>query len=368
MADSNGNRPQKEKRPEWVLVIHGGAGAIHRAQMTPEQRALYLAGLQRALDAGAAILSSTPLGSSLDAVVAAVKVMEDDPMFNAGKGSVLTADRTFELDASIMEGRTLRAGAVSCVSNVKNPVVLARRVMERTPHVMLVGGGAERFAKEQEDEELVLLDDPFEREQQLDRLLEKQHRQEEEQERENKGTTTTATLTALSEDLLVKNEKTSAMPPSLGTVGAVALDREGNLAAATSTGGMTNKRAGRVGDSPIIGAGTYANNRTCAVSATGHGEWFMRTVVAHELSARMQHGGEGLEAAAEELVMRDLKEAGGEGGLVAVDSEGRWTWPFNSMGMFRGVITSEGERKVAIYEEEESREESEIVDKYKQKE
>ncbi len=291
-----------------AIAVHGGAGVIDRARMSPEREASYLAGLAAALDAGYAILERG--GSALDAVAESVRLLEDDSQFNAGRGAVLTHDGEVELDASIMDGSGPRAGAVAGIRHIKNPIALARQVMDESPHVMLIGAGAEKFAQEQG---LELVPNTYfrtsEREQELKRA----------QERE------------------------------LGTVGAVALDQAGNLAAATSTGGMTNKRYGRVGDSPIIGAGTYANNETCAVSATGSGEFFIRGVVAHDLHALVQYKQLSLEAAAKEVVQTKLRSAGGQGGVIAVDREGRIALEFNSEGMFRGARDSRGRREVAIY-------------------
>ncbi len=300
-----------------AIVIHGGAGTMPRSEMTPEREAEYRAGLEAALDAGYAVVERG--GSSLDAVSAAVRALEDNPLFNAGRGAVLTNDGSAELDASIMDGKDLRAGAVSGLRHVRNPIDLARRVMEASPHVMLTGVGAEEFALEQG---FTLVPNSYfvtpTRKEQLDRIL--------------RGSTSP------------RNELSA-----FGTVGAVAIDARGNLAAATSTGGMTNKRFGRVGDSPIIGAGTYANNASCAVSATGHGEYFIRSVVAYDVCALVEYKGWTLERAAREVVMKKLVERGGEGGIIAIDARGRISMEFNSEGMFRGARDSLGRRDVAIY-------------------
>jgi beta-aspartyl-peptidase (threonine type) len=300
-----------------AIAIHGGAGALPRAEISSEQEKLYLAGLDAALDAGFAILKRD--GTSLDATIAAVRVLEDNPLFNAGRGAVLNRDGVAELDASVMDGKTLSAGAVSGLRHVKSPIELARLVMEKSPHVMLVGAGAEEFAKLQGVE--IVPNDYFVtpvRKMQLERLL--------------RGAVST------------KENDLAAF----GTVGAVALDSSGNLAAATSTGGMTGKRWGRVGDSPIIGAGTYANNASCAVSATGHGEFFIRTVVAHDICAQVEYLKIPL-AKASANVLGKMKALGGNGGVIAIDPKGEVVLDFNSEGMFRGVATSKGRREVAIY-------------------
>ena len=299
-----------------ALVIHGGAGTISPEEMTPEMERDLRAGLQRSLDAGRAILKNG--GSSLDAVTAAVRVLEDDQLFNAGRGAVFTSAGTHEMDAAIMDGGTLKAGAVCAVARVRNPIDLARAVMEKSPHIMLAGNGAENFARELGLE--IVEDEYFSTEQRWQAL-----------ER----------VCAARTEALSKADRH-------GTVGAVALDEAGNLAAATSTGGNTNKRPGRVGDSPIIGAGTYANNKTCAVSATGDGEFFMRAVAAHDLSALMEYCGLNLAEAAG-VVIDKVGALGGTGGLIAVDREGNIALPFNTIGMYRGSIDAEGRSFVGIY-------------------
>lgn len=304
-----------------AIAIHGGAGTMSAEQLGPDGGAAYRAALGAALDAGYAVLERG--GSSLDAVTAAVRLLEDDPHFNAGRGAVLAHDGTAELDASIMDGRHLRAGAVAGLRHVKNPIELARRVMEASPHVMLSGSGAEEFAIEQG---LTLVPNSyFEtplRRSQLERVLQGR--------------------TAPRDEL-----------QGLGTVGAVALDRDGNLAAATSTGGMTGKRWGRIGDSPIIGAGTYADNDSCAVSGTGHGEYFMRSVVAYDVCALVAYRGWSLARAARDVVQRKLKERGGEGGVIAIDRAGNVVMEFNGDGMFRAMRDSRGRRSIAILRERE---------------
>ena len=301
----------------YAIAIHGGAGAVPRATLSPEREQRYRAGLEAALAGGYALLERG--GSSLDAVTAAVRVLEDDPSFNAGRGAALTRDGAAELDATVMDGREQRAGAVASVRHVKNPVELARRVMEKSRHVLLVGGGAEEFALE---EGFGLVPNLYFRTpERLSQL-----------EREQRG-----------------ERVSDLVPPALGTVGAVARDRDGNLAAATSTGGMTNKRPGRVGDSPIIGAGTYAKNGVCAVSATGHGEYFIRAVAAHHVCAAVEHRGLTLQLAMRELLHDILRGLGGDGGLIGVDRDGRIVMDFSTEGMYRGARDSSGRSEIAIY-------------------
>ena len=301
-----------------VLVIHGGAGVI-RATLTPEKEKLARADLETALNAGYTVLKSG--GSSVDAVTKAILVLEDSPRFNAGKGAVFTHDGHNELDAAIMDGATLRAGAVAGVRRVKNPVLLARAVMEKSPHVMLTGAGAEAFAKTVGIE---LVDPSYFRTDQRWQELQEALKAE------------------------AKNQH-SALGRAIhyGTVGAVALDKQGHLAAATSTGGMTNKRWGRVGDSPIIGAGTYANAH-CAVSATGWGEYYIRAVAAHDICARVEYAKKLIVQAAKEVVMDLIPKLGGDGGVIALDADGNFTTPFNTDGMYRGWVDREGKMHVAI--------------------
>jgi len=303
----------------FAIAIHGGAGTLSRDEMSAKQEKQYRAALDESLDAGYTVL--TDGGSSLDASVAAVRVLEDNPLFNAGRGAVLNRDGVAELDASLMDGRTLSAGAVSGLQHIKNPIDLAKRVMEKTPHVMLIGVGAEEFARTQGIE--MVPNEYFRtpaRQSQLERSL--------------RGA------------VLRENEL-----QAFGTVGAVALDQNGDLAAATSTGGMTGKRWGRVGDSPIIGAGTYANNQSCAVSATGHGEYFIRTVVAHDICAQVEYLKIPLAQAVDNVLNGKMKKLGGNGGVIAIDPQGGIVLEFNSEGMFRGVRTSQGRHEVAIYRE-----------------
>jgi L-asparaginase / beta-aspartyl-peptidase len=301
----------------YAIAIHGGAGAVPRATLSPEREQRYRAGLEAALEGGYAVLER--VGSSLDAVTAAVRILEDDPSFNAGRGAALTRAGAAELDAAVMDGRNLRAGAVASVRHVKNPVELARRVMEKSRHVLLVGGGAEEFALE---EGFGLVPNLY------FRTPERQSQLEHEQ----------------------RGERVSDLvPPGHGTVGAVACDRDGNLAAATSTGGMTNKRPGRVGDSPIIGAGTYAKNGVCAVSATGHGEYFIRAVAAHHVCAAVEYRSLTLEVAIAELLHDILRGLGGDGGLIGVDRGGHIVMDFSTEGMYRGARDSSGRSEIAIY-------------------
>jgi beta-aspartyl-peptidase (threonine type) len=283
--------------------------------------------------AGHRILESG--GSSLDCVEAVIRMLEDSPLFNAGKGAVFTNEGINELDSSIMDGATLKAGAVAGLKRIKNPISLARLVMEKSPHVMMVREGAEAFAK-QNGVEMV---DPkyFFTERRWKDL------QDAKKEEEQKSRTTKPTDR--------KTSSSASGEKKYGTVGAVALDKAGNLAAGTSTGGMTNKRFGRVGDSPIIGAGTYANNRTCAVSATGHGEYFIRSVVAYDISAMMEYGKLSLKEAADKVVMDKLVKLGGEGGVIAIDKDGNIAMPFNSLGMYRGYVGADGKAVVEIYKD-----------------
>ena len=330
-AKGLGAQKQGELYP-FGFVIHGGAGTIERGKMTPERERAYREKLTEALLAGYEVLKKG--GASLDAVVAAITLMEDSPLFNAGKGAVFTSAGTNELDASIMDGKTLKAGAVAGVKRIKNPITLARLVMEQSPHVMMVGDGAEAFAKQQGG--VTFVDPKYffteERWQQLER------RREEEKKKKPLKTS------ALERDGLLLDEK------KFGTVGAVCLDKAGNLSAGTSTGGMTYKRFGRVGDSPVIGAGTYADNQSCAVSCTGDGEYFIRSVVAHDIAARMLYGGKSLKEAAAGAVEK-VGKLGGGGGLVAIDHAGNFAMPFNTSGMYRGSIGPEGKPNVQIYKE-----------------
>ncbi len=305
----------KDEPMKYGMVIHGGAGTIERSTMTPEKEKAYRAGLEESLKAGYAVLERG--GTSLDAIEAAIHVLEDNPMFNAGKGAVFTHEGTNELDSSIMDGKTLAAGAVAGVKRIRNPISLARMVMEKSKHVMLTGEGAEAFAQKMGVE---LVDQKY----------------------------------FYTEERWQALQKVKATPAPMsdkdrhGTVGAVARDKAGNLAAGTSTGGMTNKQFGRVGDAPIIGAGTYANNETCAVSCTGDGEFFIRAAVAHTVSDLMNYKGMAVKEAAE-TALANAKKLGGTGGLIALDKDGNFAMPFNTSGMYRGQIGPDGKVSVEIY-------------------
>lgn len=317
--------PDKQSRRAYSLAIHGGAGTITKANMTPEKEAAYTAALDSALAIGENILNNG--GSALDAVEQTIVYLENCPLFNAGRGAVFTHEGKNELDASVMDGSTRKAGAVGGVTTVKNPIKLARTVMEKSPHVMLTGRGAEQFAAENG---LELVDPEWfyteERWQSLQKALEAERKESK-----------TGDIT----DPARRDYK-------FGTVGCVALDKDGHLAAGTSTGGMTNKRWNRLGDAPVIGAGTYASDDACAVSCTGHGEYFIRYSVAHDVWARVTYLGETIEQATNYIVNKKLAENGGEGGLIAVDRYGNVAMPFNSEGMYRGYAIP-GERKVMIY-------------------
>jgi beta-aspartyl-peptidase (threonine type) len=314
-----------------ALVIHGGAGVIERSALSAEEERAVRAALDRALDAGHAVLKRG--GTAVEAVEAAIVVMEDAPQFNAGKGAVFDADGGHQLDASIMEGHTRRAGAVAGVTTVRNPVRLARAVMEHSPHVMLAGTGAERFADTRKELERVpnTWFDTERRRRQLEdaRTREKAKAMGHAPADEPKGT-------------------------YFGTVGAVALDSHGHIAAATSTGGMTNKKWNRIGDSPVIGAGNYADER-CGVSGTGWGEFYIRAAVAHDICARMAYRGDSLAVAAEEVVNKVVPALGGDGGAIALDAKGNIAMPFNTSGMYRAWIRPDGSRGTAIFRDDEGR-------------
>jgi L-asparaginase / beta-aspartyl-peptidase len=307
-----------------AFVLHGGAGNISREGLTPEREKEFILKLDEAVTLGYAILKAG--GTALNAIEAAILILEDSPLFNAGKGSVYTADGKNELDAAIMDGKTLKAGSVAGVRTIKNPIIAARRVMDSSKHVMMAGSGAEQFAKENK---VVMVDTNYF----YDEKRLKQLHKVKTDEQEGRGYLTPV----------------EQMDYKFGTVGAVALDREGNIAAGTSTGGMTNKKYGRIGDAPIIGAGTYANNKTCGVSATGHGEYFIRSVVAYDISALMEYGKMPLADAANEVVMKKLVEMGGEGGVIALDSLGNYVFSFNTSAMFRAVVDKSGNKQVLIF-------------------
>jgi L-asparaginase / beta-aspartyl-peptidase len=310
--------PPASPKP-WGIVIHGGAGAMTRDTVSPEKDVIMRAGLDKALAAGAKILAKG--GTAVDAVQATLVVLEDDPNFNAGRGAVLTYEGTISHDAAIMDGKTRMAGSVAGLVGIKNPILAARKVMDVSPHVMLAGEGAAQFAKEQglETADQNYFETP-ERRRQL-------------------------------EELKAKKVGWYDVDMKYGTVGAVAVDKDGHVAAATSTGGLTGKRWGRVGDSPVIGAGTYADDRACAVSATGAGEYFIREGVAHEICARVRMKGEKIVPAAS-AVMDEVKAMGGTGGVIVIAPDGQIGWSFNTPGMYRAAMDSTGRKKVAIYEDE----------------
>jgi beta-aspartyl-peptidase (threonine type) len=307
----------------FSIAIHGGAGTLVKGLMTSQLEDQYKTALDLALETGYSILDNG--GTSVDAVETAVKLLENSPLFNAGKGSVFTAEGTHEMDAAIMSGKDLQAGAVSLITGIKNPVSLARDVMDKSYHVFLAGEGAMRFAK-----------DTGHTIENSDYFYDEVRYQQWQGIKDSDG---------FQLDHSVKKEG------KFGTVGAVACDQNGNIAAATSTGGMTNKKWGRVGDSPMIGAGNYANNKTCAVSCTGSGEYFIRGVVAYDVSCLMEHKGWSLEKAASEVIYKRILEINGDGGLIAVDVEANITMPFNTEGMYRASKTSKGEKYVAIYKD-----------------
>ncbi len=307
----------------YSLAIHGGAGTLVKGLMTQELEAEYKQALNLALESGQAVLQQG--GSALDAVELAVNFLENTPLFNAGKGAVFTAEGTHEMDAAIMDGHNLKAGAISLVTGVKNPISLARGVMEKSYHVFLAGEGAMEFARQ----------NGFE-------FASPDYFYDEVRYQQWQGIKDSTTFQL---DHSVKKDG------KFGTVGAVALDEHGNLAAATSTGGMTNKKWGRVGDSPMIGAGTYANNKTCAISCTGSGEYFIRGVVAYDVSCLMEYKGLSLEAAAHEVIHKRVLDIGGDGGLIAVDGKGNIALPFNTEGMYRAYVKSTGEKGISIYKD-----------------
>ena len=316
---------------KFGLVIHGGAGTILKKNMTDSLEKAYRLKLEEATKAGHKILSDG--GTSMEAVTAAINIMEDSPLFNAGKGAVFTHDGTNELDASVMDGKTLNAGAISGVTTVKNPIDLAVAVMDKSEHVMLSAKGAEQFAKEQG---LEIVDPSYfyteRRFQSLQKIIDKEK-------------------TQLDHD---DDKKVAFMDPYIkdskfGTVGCAALDKYGNLAAGTSTGGMTNKRYNRIGDAPIIGSGTYANNATCAVSSTGWGEFFIRAQVAHDISAMMEYKGVTLQEAASEVIQKKVPALGGDGGIVAIDKDGNVAMEFNTAGMYRAHMNAKGDLDIKIY-------------------
>ncbi|MCZ4318307.1 isoaspartyl peptidase/L-asparaginase [Aequorivita viscosa] len=331
-SSMNSSYKKSEKTTEnFGIVIHGGAGTILKENMSDSLEVAYMLKLEEAVKTGYEILKNG--GTSLEAVTHTINVMEDSPLFNAGKGAVFTHEGSNELDASIMDGAGLNAGAVAGVKHIKNPIDLARDVMQKSEHVMLYGAGAEEFAQSLNYK---MMDTTYfytkNRYESLQRVLEK------EKEKNDKRVSF--------EDPYIKNSK-------FGTVGCAALDKHGNLAAGTSTGGMTNKRWSRIGDAPIIGAGTYANNATCAVSSTGWGEFFIRSVVAYDISALMEYKRMSLQEAAHEVIQKKVPALGGDGGIVAIDKDGNVAMEFNTAGMYRATMNAEGELEIGIYKENE---------------
>lgn len=316
-------------KSKFCIAVHGGAGTILKSKMTPEKEELYKKSLDEALMKGYEILSNN--GDAVDAVEFTVMTMENNPVFNAGKGSVFTNDGKHKMDASIMDGKNLKAGCAASVSNIKNPIVLARKIMDESSYVLLSGKGAEEFAAsaglEFENDDYFFSEFRYE---QYQKSLKSDN-------------------VFLDHSVIDENETDDEK--KFGTVGAVALDVKGNLAAATSTGGMTNVKFGRIGDSPVIGAGTYANNKTCAVSCTGDGEYFLRALTAYDVSALMEYGKFNLHQACNEVILKKLSGIGGSGGLIAADSKGNIELVFNSEGMYRGFIDINGNKEIKIYKE-----------------
>ena len=320
-----------ESDTKYVMVIHGGAGTILKSTMTPEKEAAYTAALTKALETGYAAIKKGK--SSLDAVEATIHILEDSPLFNAGKGAVFTNEGKNEMDAAIMDGSNLKAGSVAGVRVIKNPISAARAVMEKSEHVMMAGAGAEKFAKQAG---LTIVDPSYFFTQERWDALQKALKEDSTKSVLDHGSKKTY------------KPGTQNIDNKFGTVGCVALDSKGNLAAGTSTGGMTNKKFGRIGDAPIIGAGTYANNATAAISCTGWGEFYIRSVVAHDISALMEYKGLSV-AEASKIALDKMAKLGGDGGLIALDKNGKIAMPFNTAGMYRGTITSDGKIEVQIY-------------------
>ncbi len=321
---------QEKQQNKFAIIIHGGAGTILKKNLSPEKEAAYIAKLTEAINVGHEILKNG--GTSLDAVEKTIHIMENSPLFNAGKGAVFTNDETNEMDASIMTGKDLNAGAVAGVKNIKNPISAARKVMTNSNHVLLSGAGASVFAKEQG---LEIVDPSY---------FYTENRMKSLQRVKEREANKTATKKTAFYDADIKNSK-------FGTVGCVALDKNGNITAGTSTGGMTNKRWNRIGDSPIIGAGTYANNATCGVSSTGWGEYFIRGMVAHDISAQMEYKKVSLQEAAQDVIQNKLTKLGGTGGIIAIDKNGNMVFEFNTAGMYRASKNEKGELSVKIYKE-----------------
>ena len=334
METGDSEDPKPEQVNEFAIVIHGGAGTIKKENMTPELELAYSDKLAEAIKVGHEILKNG--GDAMDAVEATIRIMEDSPLFNAGKGAVFTHDGTNSLDASFMDGKTLNAGAVAGISTVKNPISLARKVMTNSEHVMLSGSGGDAFAKALNDPAIAIVPNSYfftqNRYDGLQRVLKAEADKDPQ-----------AAVFQL-QDAFTKDSK-------YGTVGCVALDKKGNIAAGTSTGGMTNKKYGRIGDAPIIGSGTYANNATCGVSSTGHGEYFIRAQVAYDISALMEYKGMTLEQATELVVQKKLVDLGGTGGVVALDHLGNISMNFNTPGMYRAMMNDKGELVVGMYKD-----------------
>ena len=318
----------QKKEENFGIVIHGGAGTILKENMSDSLETAYKEKLKEAITVGYNILKSG--GTSMEAVTSTINIMEDSPLFNAGKGAVFTHEGTNELDASVMDGATLNAGAIAGVTRIKNPIDLALAVMNDSPHVMLSGKGAETFA---EEKGFVLVDPSYFYTENRFQSLQKVKQKEKDK-----------VVTISFKDPFIKNSK-------FGTVGCAALDKNGNLAAGTSTGGMTNKRWNRIGDAPIIGAGTYANNATCAVSSTGWGEYFIRAMVAHDISAMMEYKGVTLKEAAREVIQKKVPALGGDGGIVSIDKDGNVAMEFNTDGMYRAHMNAKGKLIIGIYKE-----------------
>ncbi|ARN78547.1 beta-aspartyl-peptidase [Nonlabens spongiae] len=346
-----------EKVADFAIVIHGGAGTIKKENMTPELEKQYNQKLTEAVEAGHKIL--TDGGTAMDAVEESIRIMEDSPLFNSGKGAVFTHDGVNSLDASFMDGSTLNAGAVAGVTTVKNPISLARKVMTDSKHVLLSGSGAEEFAASLKDEKIEIVENKYfftqNRYDVLQRVITRGKKTQKQNLKQVYNSEINPTQTNFVEN---EYEKTSSDLASqdpfikdskYGTVGCVALDKNGNIAAGTSTGGMTNKKYGRIGDSPIIGSGTYANNATCGVSSTGHGEYFIRAQVAYDISALMEYGGLTLKEATDEVIQKKLVDLGGTGGIVALDHLGNISMEFNTAGMYRAYKTDNNETVIGMY-------------------
>ena len=331
----------KTQSGKHAIVIHGGAGTILKKNMSDDMEAAYRAKLDEALQAGNSVLEEG--GTASDAVVASIKVMEDSPLFNAGKGAVYTHEERNEMDASFMRGEDLNAGAVAGVVTIKNPIEAARAVMEKSTHVMLARSGAVEFAKK---EGIEIVDTAyFHNERRLQQLRKAKKKESVILDHDGDQGMHDPAHSEIEFDITLKTDD------KFGTVGCVALDQHGNLAAGTSTGGMTNKRYGRIGDSPIIGAGTYADNNTCGISATGHGEYFIRLGVCKEISAQMEHGGKSVQEASEHVIYNKLEAIGGTGGVICIDKEGNIAMPFNTAGMYRGYVDVEGKSEILIYKD-----------------